>query len=729
MTSALVRPALAPAGKPRVRRWLGAALLTLSTLFWLLAALRVTNPLILADEYVYLIRGMTLDGPDRLAAIAPTVPNVGNYLFLRLINLFSRAHLPVDVATKVFNVVCFAASTHLIGALVLKRGEFPRAAVVFALAAFLPLGSYVAYVMPESAYLLVFVALFSLLARSPAARPYRLWAAAAALAGVLALIKAHGLFVLAAFLFATLAWSAFTGRMTLAKAVRLCLVAAGVFAAVVGAGVALLGPHGGAPDADLLGTTYRQVVKGSGIDADRIAVTLRFAAMQLSAVLLLLAPCLAFLLAGILADRRRADRAPDAPDLSSFLAIFLLALIALVVLVVSFLLYAEAERIQLRYVNFAFPCVLALAWIWSRAKPALDTPGFRMCAAAVWLLAAALFLYRLPGLRPLAADSPELFFSYHSGEFGAFGLGPTVRWVIGGLVLVCALALLHPKVRWFDAQLVALLVLVPLADVNTVRWQGVWSGSRTPLRMLGEVARAACGPGEADIVALGPYLDSGQLYTAMTGVGRPVPLRIGPESGVTTTQAIGGCVITPFDLKEALGEPLIQSQELSLYRPRVKWALDGGARFDTGERPAMLGAGWSGSEPTGIWTDGRRATLHLVPSVAQGRAPVIVEIDAVAYRPAPLAGQRVMVSADGRYLKTWTVEDGAYFVRLPPVETPGKPVELVLTLPDAVAPASAVPGTADRRLLGVAVRGVRVLRQVPALTPGEGQVAAPPAGR
>ena len=89
----------------------------------------------------------------------------------------------------------------------------------------------------------------------------------------------------------------------------------------------------------------------------------------------------------------------------------------------------------------------------------------------------------------------------------------------------------------------------------------------------------------------------------------------------------------------------------------------------------------------------------------------VVAVDALAFSPPPRAGQRVEVSSGGRVLATWTVKDGIYYVRLPRTAgLGGDRSNWTSACPDAVAPAAILPGALDRRLLGIAVRRVRVLQ-------------------
>lgn len=692
----------------RLAPWRGPVILAAAALLWLAVAVRVASPLVLADEYVYALRGLALDRLDRLQAIAPALPVVNNHLFLRLINLIARANLPVPLTVKLLNVAAFSGALALLGRRVLPAGAPGRATGLFALLAVLPIGSYVVYVMPESLYLLLFVLIFVRLIRIRGAPTLWLWGSTGGLIAFLTLAKAHGVFVFAAFVLATFAYSVVSGRVGLRRALALNLVSAAVFASVLYVGVLLLGPHGGGAGAhDVIGAYYWEVVARATADWSRLAATADFAVTQVSAILLLLAPSLTFLAFGLFGARRRGVRGEAAEQSFSFAACFLLAVLGVVGVAVSFLLVSEPERIQLRYFSFTFPCILALAWIWGAADPQLDTPWFRRVAAGVWFAGAAVFLTRLPGLRPLATDAPEMFFGYSGGEFG---LGVATAAVAAAVIGVCGLALLHPRIRWFDAQLAALLVLVGVSDLNTVIWQGQWSAAQAPMRQVGDAARRDCGPADTDVIAAGGWGDAGALDTAAMRVGRPITLRLGPEARFDPLALQPGtCVMTTADLDQVVGPPQLRTPALSLYRSTQVWQVWSTTPFNTGRRPDGLGAGWSAPERAGIWTDGPHATLRVDPPPGDPE-PMVVEVNAFAFSPPGRTGQRVDVSIAGRPLARWRVQDGDYFIRVPGGGRPGGPVDLVFSLPDAVAPAAVLAGAADRRQLGIGVREVKVLR-------------------
>ena len=125
---------------------------------------------------------------------------------------------------------------------------------------------------------------------------------------------------------------------------------------------------------------------------------------------------------------------------------------------------------------------------------------------------------------------------------------------------------------------------------------------------------------------------------------------------------------------------------------------------------AALASGWSGVEPTGVWSDGPRAVLRLPhPALAHGEY-LIVTLDGLGFQPPGRGPQRAYVSTAGVRLAEWRLDGGGYrglAVVVPAnLLRPDAPLELTLDLPDALSPNSVTPGSGDPRRLGVGIRGV-----------------------
>ena len=163
-----------------------------------------------------------------------------------------------------------------------------------------------------------------------------------------------------------------------------------------------------------------------------------------------------------------------------------------------------------------------------------------------------------------------MFFAYSSAEFGAFGLGKAAPWLLAGLVVILSGGILARRVRVLDAQIIALLVLLAIAGLNSVIWQGRWSGAQVPMRHAGDVARLLC-PGEGQVVAVSTPQAFPALYTAMAAVDRIVPLALVREGQVAAKVAAipsGSCLLTNIPLPPRTHASTYSSGGVYLYRAR-----------------------------------------------------------------------------------------------------------------------------------------------------------------
>lgn len=535
-------------------------------LAWLIAALRVDAPLVLVDEYAFLMGGIEIDRLDHLKKVAPQVPQFGAFLFLRLINLTHQVGAPVDIAIRLCNVAAFAGGAWLLIRRILSAEASWRSAAVAVLICAWPIGSYAAYVMPESLYFLGFAALVAGLMGARGERPILVWAASGAAIAGLTLLKPHGLFVLGAFLAATIAWAVIARGTSLLRAAALCLAAATVYFAAVTVLNGLLAPAV-RPEEDIVGGFYWAIVQRMLTDWPAAAGALQIAATNLSGVLVLLAPSLAFLVHGLFAVRRPGVGGP--PDLLALSAALLVILVLGVVAAFALLLAFDPLRVHLRYINFALPCVLALAWVWQARRPELDSRAFRLTAAVLWVLAAGYFLWRLPSLRLLPVDAPDLLFAYGKGDFGKLGLGDLARPAIAALVVTGAGLMLLPRWRWFDSQLLVLALLTPISLHNIVAAQSQWSRDAAARHDLGDIAAAVCGTGDNDILAMASLEAFPLLYHPMARIDRAVPLKIVPDAKSPTVAqkaAPGTCILTTVNLTSTQGPPVAALQGIYLFR-------------------------------------------------------------------------------------------------------------------------------------------------------------------
>ena len=120
-----------------------------------------------------------------------------------------------------------------------------------------------------------------------------------------------------------------------------------------------------------------------------------------------------------------------------------------------------------------------------------------------------------------------------------------------------------------------------------------------------------------------------------------------------------------------------------------------------------LASGWSVPEVTGVWSDGPRAVLRLPTAGATTDRPLLISLEALGYMAPGRAPQRAWVSVGGRRLAEWKLDEVYYgqHVAVPAdLVSPGRPIDLVIDLPDAVSPATAIGSGADTRRLGIGIK-------------------------
>src|SRR5690606_20725925 len=138
----------------------------------------------------------------------------------------------------------------------------------------------------------------------------------------------------------------------------------------------------------------------------------------------------------------------------------------------------------------------------------------------------------------------------------------------------------------------------------------------------------------------------------------------------------------------------------------------------SGHGRSLLLGGWADAEPDFTWSDGREARLlvPLSPRLA-GEPAVDVTLVFSVYRPEPVRTRTVELQS-GDTVRRVVVEPGdpelfRETLTVQPDRTrPDGAVGIVLRLPDAERPSD--HGSADRRLLGVALREIVVTAAMPA---------------
>lgn len=121
-----------------------------------------------------------------------------------------------------------------------------------------------------------------------------------------------------------------------------------------------------------------------------------------------------------------------------------------------------------------------------------------------------------------------------------------------------------------------------------------------------------------------------------------------------------------------------------------------------GNAQPYLNGGWSAPEDEWNWTRGKSARLRFMTDVPQ--RDLVVRANVVPALPGGLLHQRAGLFVNGRKVGEWLVASaGEYTATIPREIVPGGEWDLVLALPDAVAPHSVRPELPDERVLALAM--------------------------
>ncbi len=180
-----------------------------------------------------------------------------------------------------------------------------------------------------------------------------------------------------------------------------------------------------------------------------------------------------------------------------------------------------------------------------------------------------------------------------------------------------------------------------------------------------------------------------------------------PESVLPLPDSAGSAVVRKIRPPNVNGNWL-QQKRASLLQSEWVAAANGGLR-------ELLGQGWSGPEPGGVWGVGEAYELLLVlPGHLQGEIEFQADVHAALVGNRTL--QRVNVLLAGEKLAEWNFSlsnnRGVRTVRVPVPAADGghdrfHPVRLVLRPFSVAAPADLDPGLTERRQVGVALHRIR----------------------
>ncbi len=397
-------------------------------LFILFIALIFRNsgiyPVVFDDEYRY-------SKFSRLLPLAEsTMPSYIYLAIYRFTNICSSGFL--DCA-RILNAMFFVAATPFIYLTTRRVCTWGVASIVALLALLGPINSYTAYYMPEALYFFSFWLLAWFILRLDDTSDLRSWCVAGVLLGLSALVKPHALFLLPAIVAYILCVSRKKEGGWALQAVR----SAGIFVAFTFAAKFLIGYFfAGKAAVTMFGPVYTSIANSTTTNFQRyfelLALSSESAKGHVLAVCVMFGVPIAFAIKASFEFVLSKEQVRSVQNISFFTLLILVDLILVASLwtasVVGVGPYETAERLHMRYYNFALPLLLVIAASQLCLESTISARKWRAIASVPTGVAILCAIYtHLVPYTPSFIDNPELRgFTYNS----------TVFYVLSGISFV-----------------------------------------------------------------------------------------------------------------------------------------------------------------------------------------------------------------------------------------------------------------------------------------------------
>lgn len=522
-------------------------------------------PLYATDEGAYLIGALYGDSLAARPDLHPSLHPVGNTVYVLLIRLVDLLSLNVLPWLRLIGLAAHLGSLWLLyRALDGRRGDPIFAGLLLALA--YPFYRFVVTAMPEGLYVLALALLTALAARLAPRRPLVHAVLAGGLAGVLVLLKPHGVVAIPA-MGALLCATVFLRLQSARAAAAQGLVYVAAFLAA-GAAIQVAAGAPGPPLTFFLGGAYTAQLAGEPVEPIRTGLT---AAVGLTSATLLLASLPLWAIARDLWRRRARKEAPSADALAGlFLAAALLATLTMILVfaVKISAMTGEQNRLWGRYFEFYVP----LLWI-AAARP-LCGLWVETSRGGRWALAAAPVLGGVGLL--LTAHWGVTLFPWDSAALTAFFVAHPERWPspltwpiwpIALAIMAAAGAALALGARPARTCTAAFVGLGLLSTAYDDAWVGRdVAASRARLEHELHLARALTDgqPGPAVVVAH----DTTASHIAFLRYGGQVHVRVRPP-GVLPTEALAAfddLVVIGPERPPAPWQAIFEGDSLTVFR-------------------------------------------------------------------------------------------------------------------------------------------------------------------
>jgi hypothetical protein len=671
---------------PRWPLLIGLALAAIAA--WLIARDHGLFPFVFADEMLYSAFARRTPLPE--AAIP-------SYLYFAVYGSTNACGADFLSCTRILNVLFLVGAgpfIYLMARTVAGRGP---ALAVMLLALMAPLNAFSAYFMPETMYFFGFHVLAWLMLTRVRWQPAARSLAAGVLLGLLMMVKIHALFLLPALALFAASQACGPNRLRAAASAALLLVASALLMRF-GIGYLVAGARG----LSLFGSLYGEVATlGAAQPQTKLLVPawlgLRGHVMTLA---LLFGVPMALLVQFLFSRKARSAAGTEAASVQLFAVLVLGAALAMTVAFTASIAGFgpnEALRLHLRYYNFSFPLLLAVAAgaLGKEQAPAGKVPSWPIAAAVAALCVAGVLL--LPGYVPIMTDGPEI---------ASLRLAQPAGRVLAALA---AITVLVWAVRQRAAAMLFLFVLAPALTLNAMAelaafrraTQHATIGDRTGIAVRDLIPRAerkhitVAGVAGPELMRAKFFIDDPDVTMLDLPPGAPFDIDLLPVRDKWLV------VIGPHALPKELA-PVRATADFALIKVDMPHRTLGAA--DIGAAPGKgLLAGFEGlskGEGWGRWSDAREVVLRFNAPLPR-KLHVILEANAFG----PNVGKQFIarVGAAEKRFKVPALPSAIFL----PFDTDGKQDTLRIEVPEPTAPSS-LSNSVDHRTLGIGLVRIEI---------------------
>jgi hypothetical protein len=459
------------------------------------AALSIKSPIVIGDEFYFLIKGFYYSDLTQLSADMPQDAAFGASFYTAIVYLVSGLGQYTDVALKLINVMAVIA-TLLFCVRCWRLRPIGSASLVMLVLMVTPANLFATYTTPDLLYHCVFVAMMVAavwLTDVNERHSWLLWPVFGFSCAVLCLLKPHGLFAVLGIAVAMLcACLVDHGQLFRARIKEFALFIS-VYAVCTLTFQYLV--TGGKQD--FVGQFYKgQLSNSTQFELSRLGQSAIISLTHFVIMLSFLAPAISYVLFSNLQFVR--DKKGDPQRFRDCLILILPLIVAVGISVfVSWHFYWDLKVINLRYFSFLFPCIVIVCAATENRRGDMyfaTSQRWRIATAVVWGATAILFWAVSDQMRILPYFAPEAFFAYNDKEFGKLNVFGGGGHLIGLAVVLCGCGILggSRKVGWLRVQIGVLICLFVVANINVGRVQKLMSDNVNFYKDAGDMARMVC---------------------------------------------------------------------------------------------------------------------------------------------------------------------------------------------------------------------------------------------